>query len=129
MLDNDELKFSNAVISVSNDPVLVFRFPIWANWEPVAAIKLVTSPSKAVIFVVLVVTLPAIDELNAVEEPDIIASVTSIAIWLLLTVVVIGPEPAKVKVWPELNESLAPLSAARVNDVSISAISLAILLM
>ena len=127
MLDNDELKFSNAVTSVSIEPVLVFKLPIWANWDPVAANKLVWCACNKSTLFSSVVTLAAIEELKAVDEPDIIASVTSIVIWSSLTVVVIGPPPANVRVSPELNESSVPESAAKVNEVLIPAISLAIL--
>ena len=74
-----------------------------------------------------VVTLPAIDELNAVDEPDITESVTSIVIEFVPTVVTIGPDPPIVSVSPLSNAFDVPLSPSIVNVVLILAISLAIL--
>ena len=102
------------------EPVNALILAICAYCDPVAAIKLVTSPSNAVALLVFVVTLPAIEELKAVDDPDIIASDTSIVISFALTAVVIGPAPENVNVSSEAIASSVPLSAPTLNVVPVS---------
>ena len=69
----------------------------------------------------------AIDALVEVNEPLIVASLTSIVISFELTAVVIGPAPVNVNVSPEGIASAVPELASTLNVVLIPAMSDAIL--
>ena len=69
----------------------------------------------------MVVNLPATDELNAVEDPVINASVTSNVTVLLVTAVVIGPAPVNVNASvPTVTPSLPVLPEIASTEVAAS---------
>ena len=103
-------------------PVKSFKLPMWAYCEPVAAIKLVTSPSNAVALFLLVATSVAIDALSVVSASvanvltDALtvfnsASLAKVASKLLekasLAVTLPASEELKVVVDPEIAVALA----------------------
>ena len=129
------LPLSISCVVLPSETINVVLIP--AISDAIDALVAVKAPDTAVLSALPLVNVPTLAKLvatslatlalKAVDDPDITESVTSIEIALVLTVVVIGPEPPIVSVSPLSKAFDVPESPAIVNVVLILAISDAIL--